>query len=65
MLTGTTSVNITFRGLGKIDETGKIIGMYRERNSDPNIYLTVTEPNTLLGVSFYPNGNDINDDVGV
>ena len=63
MLTGTTSVNITYRGLGKIDETGKIIGMYRERVSDPNIYLTVTEPNTLLGVSFYPNGNDINDDV--
>lgn len=59
----TTSVNIQYMGLGKIDNTGKITGLFQENTSASEVYLTVTEPNTILGVSFYPNGNEITDDV--
>ena len=64
--TGTTSANISYKGLGKVDETGKIIGLYNEiaaASGTSEVYLTVTEPNTILGASFYPNGNEITDDI--
>ena len=64
--TGTTSANISYKGLGKIDETGKIIGLYNEfsdASGTSEVCLTVTEPNTLLGVSFCPNGNEMTDDI--
>lgn len=56
------SLNLTFLGLGKIDSTGKLTGFYPESATKDTI-LTVLEPNTLLGISFYPNSNTITNEV--
>ena len=64
-LSSTTSKNISYRGLGYIDSAGKIIGQYLENSStEPNttVKLKVMKPNTLLGVSFYPNSNSITEE---
>lgn len=54
----TGSLNLTFQGFGEIDSTGKIIGWYPENVNEHVVF----KPNTLLGISFYPNGNPIPDE---
>lgn len=54
----TGSLNFTYQGFGEIDSTGKIIGWYPENVNEHVVF----KPNTLLGISFYPNGNEIPDE---
>lgn len=55
-LSYTGSLNLAYKGFGPIDSTGKINGLFME-----NTKHIVFKPNTLLGITFYPNGNVISD----
>lgn len=51
----TGSLDLTYQGFGEIDSTGKCIGWFPENVNEHVVF----KPNTLLGISFYPNGNPI------